>query len=310
MKRNTIRLAVAVMAMSMAFSACKKDEGITMPNSEEITQTAYADEGNTGKGFTFTAKGDWTATVKEVKSSEVSWLKLLIDDKETYNGKAWTFTMVISLEANNTGVKRSATIEIVCGKEKITVSVTQEETTQGGEVFDGLLIDLSDVIPSAAVTLKAIIRDDVPFVTADVAQTKGKILLPATLSDNYLKSYSTFIGVTASVSGTKLAYLEYIGVFNTTNESIGICYSLAKSNHNNNVAAFIYSDRDCNFIGTDTRNTHGGGDDIYKCYFKKGWNIMYYIDNEPSDKDNGIYRRLSTTKPEGRNFNWVYESFN
>ena len=304
MKRNTIRLTVAVMAMMVAFSACKKDEGITMPNSEEITQTAYADEGNTGKGFTFTAKGDWTATVKEVKSSEASWLKLLIDDKETYKGKAGTFTMVISLEANNTGVKRSATIEIVCGKEKITVSVTQEGTVQGGGTPDVSVIDLSSVIPAGAGIVTLIIYNPGggTLAVANVAQTGGKITLPnpETLHSPMFKVTEAF-GSSHNISDPNANVTTFgesaIFGLNSTGEEIAIFWLFANNWETNDWAgAYYYFDRDCNITG----NANGKK---ATCSFKKGWNILYFRDSQP----NTIF---TTTKPEGINFNWWYESYN
>ena len=121
---------IAFLVVSSMFVACNKDkDALTMPNEQEKTQTAYADETNTGKGFTFTAKGNWTATVKEVKSqksgSGVEWLKLLLNGKETYSGSAGTFTMVIELETNATGTDRSAIITVTCKDVDVAINVTQ-----------------------------------------------------------------------------------------------------------------------------------------------------------------------------------------
>jgi len=107
-----------------------------LPNSQELTQTAFADEETTG-GFTFTAKDNWTATVREVKSiksSEVSWITLFCNGVETYSGSAGTFTLTIALTPNYSGQTRTAIIEIVSGKDKITITVTQSGTTKGGVV--------------------------------------------------------------------------------------------------------------------------------------------------------------------------------
>ena len=143
--RSKLFAMTCVASLILTFTACKKDESLTIANEKELTQTAFADEENTGKGFTFTAKSDWTATVKEVsnqKSSGVSWLKLLYNGIETYNSGAGTFTLEISIEPNFTGQKRSATIEIVSGKDKITITVTQAGTTQSGEVITSISLDI------------------------------------------------------------------------------------------------------------------------------------------------------------------------
>ena len=140
---KNVAAIVACFAVCLAFTACDKDdekpvEGneISMPNTGEAAQTAYADEETTGNGFTFTAKSNWTATVTEttLKSSNVPWISLLLNGVETYRGDAGTFRLVISIEPNYSGVKRSAKIEIVCGSDKISISVEQEGTTQEGEV--------------------------------------------------------------------------------------------------------------------------------------------------------------------------------
>ena len=134
---------VACLAVtSIMFSGCKKDDvnnnqsSITIADPKDLTQTAWADDETTGKGFTFTAKSDWMASVKEVKttkSSDVPWITLLCNGVETYSGSAGTFTIVISITPNTTGQTRTATIEILSGGDKITITVTQESKTQGGE---------------------------------------------------------------------------------------------------------------------------------------------------------------------------------
>ena len=131
---------VCIVALATGFTACdkenkgKEDVQISIANPSELNQTANANDVST-QGFTFTAKSNWTASVKEAnssKSSDVAWIRLLNDGMETYSGVAGTFAMVISLDVNTTGVVRSATIEIVCGSDKITVMVTQAGTSGGG----------------------------------------------------------------------------------------------------------------------------------------------------------------------------------
>ena len=137
MSRKCFYLMVVAVIISIAFTACKKDEeNLILPNSQELTQTAFADEGTTGS-FTFTAKDKWTATVREVKSTKsngMSWLTLFHNGVETYKGSAGTFTMTISLAPNYSGETRAATIEIVSGNDKITITVTQSEITEEGYV--------------------------------------------------------------------------------------------------------------------------------------------------------------------------------
>ena len=105
---------------------------ITLPNSQESTQTAFADEKTSGN-FSFTAKGSWTATIVE-SAGNSGWVTLFRNGVETNSGGAGTFTMAISLVPNYSGQPRSATIDIVSGNDKITITVTQSGTTAGGKV--------------------------------------------------------------------------------------------------------------------------------------------------------------------------------
>jgi hypothetical protein len=128
-----------IASLILAFFACKKDGSVSISKEEQLKQTAYADENNTGSGFTFTATDNWTATVKETtiintKGSGVSWIKLLYNDVETYSGGKGTYTMVVFLEINYTGKPRTADIEVTSGSDKITISVTQQGRTKDGEI--------------------------------------------------------------------------------------------------------------------------------------------------------------------------------
>ena len=130
---------VCIATLVTGFSACDKGNNgkeednvkqVSVANPSELNQTAYAND--VSRNFTFTAKSNWTASIKEVKSSDVAWVRLLNNGVETYSGAAGTFTIVISLDVNTTGTRRSATIVIACGDDKITVTVTQEGTSGGG----------------------------------------------------------------------------------------------------------------------------------------------------------------------------------
>ena len=110
------------------------DKQITLPNQTEKEQLAYADEESTG-GFSFVAKADWTATVAETtaRALPVSWLRLLHNGVETYSGVAGSFTLVVEMDTNYSGETRSATITIVSGSDDISITVTQNGTTEQGK---------------------------------------------------------------------------------------------------------------------------------------------------------------------------------
>jgi hypothetical protein len=135
--RKVVAIVTCLAVTCMMFLGCKKDDpNITIANEQDLTQTAWADEETTGNGCTFTAKNNWTASVMELntnKGSDVSWITLLCNGVETYSGSAGTFTIVISIEKNTTGQIRTATIEIKCGSDKITITVVQEGKNKDGE---------------------------------------------------------------------------------------------------------------------------------------------------------------------------------
>ena len=120
----------------------------TPPTQEQLTQNAYADNENTGGGFSFTTDAPWTATVEEVLSqnqssmqvksatrssgNNVVWLKLYNGNSEAYSGEAGTITLRIEIDQNYTGERREATITIRSGNNTFIVTVIQEGTKQDG----------------------------------------------------------------------------------------------------------------------------------------------------------------------------------
>jgi len=160
LKLRDVVAIVTCLVVLVVFGSCNKSEkeSITISNEKDLKQTAYADERTTGSGFTFTAKENWTATVKEAgptKSSSVSWITLKINGQETYSGSAGTYTVVISIEINYTGEKREAVIEMACGGDKINISVVQDGVTQNGETPSSDPIELKSPITENT-TLKAL----------------------------------------------------------------------------------------------------------------------------------------------------------
>ena len=120
----------------------------TPPTQEQLIQNAYADNENTGGGFSFTTDAPWTATVEEVlpqnpssmqvksatrsSGNNVVWLKLYNGNSEVYSGEAGTITLHIEIDQNYTGERREATITIRSGNNTFIVTVIQEGTKQDG----------------------------------------------------------------------------------------------------------------------------------------------------------------------------------
>lgn len=147
-----------MLSAATILAGCSKDEGgngdpFTPPIQEQLTQSAYADNENTGGGFSFTADAPWTATVNEVQaqapalafvqvksdtraadnnSNNVVWLKLYNGNSEAYSGSAGTITLRIEIDQNYTGERREAQITIRSGNNTFTVTVVQEGIKQDG----------------------------------------------------------------------------------------------------------------------------------------------------------------------------------
>jgi len=289
--RNVVAIAICLVGVTV-FSGCTKPEEdkLTIANNDQLTQTAYADEETTGKGFTFTAKDNWTATVKEVKlqksGSGVEWLKLLLNDKETYSGSAGTFTMVISLEPNSTGQTRTATIEIASSSDKITITVTQEGTMQPG----GFVIEATNVIdaPNDMASVVAIsygleggTLQGITFASAKYENNGFKLTIPATIPNKFLLTYDDelwygiFEKMPCSDKNVKFVYAPFLFGLNHNKEYVRQIYLMDEEQ--GIMAAYLYADRD--FTAKGIVSYDNGGEVEYDCSFKKGWNIMYYTDN-------------------------------
>lgn len=124
---------------------CSDDDKaqIALSNQSKQEQRVYADE-KTTDDITFTAQSTWMATISAGTAASrstgfapmepiISWLRLLHNGKEKYNGEAGTFTLTAELEPNYSGQDRSAVISIICGTEKATITVTQSKTTASGK---------------------------------------------------------------------------------------------------------------------------------------------------------------------------------
>ena len=146
------QLFLLMLSAVFILTGCDKENDdadvFTPPTQEQLTQNAYADNENTGGGFSFTTDAPWTATVEEVLSqnqssmqvksatrssgNNVVWLKLYNGNSEAYSGEAGTITLRIEIDQNYTGERREATITIRSGNNTFIVTVIQEGTKQDG----------------------------------------------------------------------------------------------------------------------------------------------------------------------------------
>lgn len=140
-----------MMLTVFAFIGCDEGNGddkstITVPNKAELTQKVYADQTTGKSGVTFATEGAWSssiavATGKAEQTIAPDWIKISPESGD----KAGEYTIKITLGTNFTGATRTATITIVSGKDKITITITQEATTEKGDVpEDGENPDATD----------------------------------------------------------------------------------------------------------------------------------------------------------------------
>ncbi len=128
------RFYLILSLVAMLFISCEGGLGeggntnlgdITLDeNATELLNQTVSSDALTASGITFTAKEAWSATVQEVRS-EASWLTISPD-----HGEAGTYTLSITLEANDTNESRSAEIVIVCGSSTLKIKITQNGTEQ------------------------------------------------------------------------------------------------------------------------------------------------------------------------------------
>lgn len=146
------QLFLLMLSAVFILAGCDKENDdadvFTPPTQEQLVQNAYADNENTGGGFSFTTDAPWTATVEEVlpqnpssmqvksatrsSGNNVVWLKLYNGNSEAYSGEAGTITLRIEIDQNYTGERREATITIRSGNNTFIVTVIQEGAKQDG----------------------------------------------------------------------------------------------------------------------------------------------------------------------------------
>ena len=128
--------AVAALVMLASCDQIIGGDGELMidPVEDALLEQTVGSTALAAEGVTFTTTGAWTSqVVPSTKGSQPMWVSISPDHGE----EAGTYTITISLEANDTGEDRKAYIIITCGEQKITISITQVATedvpSNGGE---------------------------------------------------------------------------------------------------------------------------------------------------------------------------------
>lgn len=114
MNRVYLLLAAAICAL---FTSCTGDDsgtGKVFNFDKEVLEQSVPYDAAFALSLEFTAPREWSA------SSDSEWLTVQPD-----HGEAGSYTVELKLLRNSSTEARTARIELVCGEEKLTVSVTQ-----------------------------------------------------------------------------------------------------------------------------------------------------------------------------------------
>ena len=120
--------AVAALVMLASCDQIIGNDGqlIIDPVEDAFLEQTVGSTTLAAKGVAFSTTGAWTSQIVPVstKGSQPMWVSISPD----HGDEAGTYTVTITLEANDTGEDRKADIIITCGEQKITISITQVAT--------------------------------------------------------------------------------------------------------------------------------------------------------------------------------------
>ena len=138
---KVMKYCFAAIAALLIMVSCDQIIGgdgqlIIDPVKDALLEQTVGSETLSAEGVSFTTTGAWTSqVVPSTKGSQPMWVSITPD----HGDEAGTYTISISLEANDTGEDRKADIIITCGNQKITITITQvatEDVPAGGEEDD------------------------------------------------------------------------------------------------------------------------------------------------------------------------------
>lgn len=138
---KVMKYCFAAIAALLIMVSCDQIIGgdgqlIIDPVKDALLEQTVGSETLSAEGVSFTTTGAWTSqVVPSTKGSQPMWVSITPD----HGDEAGTYTITISLEANDTGEDRKADIIITCGNQKITITITQvatEDVPAGGEEDD------------------------------------------------------------------------------------------------------------------------------------------------------------------------------
>lgn len=140
--------------------------------------------------------------------------------------------------------------------------------------------------------------------------------LPTTLDDKYLELVTEdyeIEGVKISNREAKIYYLEDLDVYDEDDIHLGYLFLEEDRGDDYYCTSWMYADRDVAIKGENIRTVYSTSRvRKYNLILKKGWNVIYERFTESNEENVGRVRTSlqSTSKPEGVNYSWWYQSDN
>ncbi|MDR0371519.1 MAG: BACON domain-containing protein [Prevotellaceae bacterium] len=311
--KRTDSLILSLLALSVAiFTGCSSGplplpsaSTIEVEDKQTLTQIVFADDTEGESVVTFTTSGVWMSKItEEGQDTSPEWIWI-----DPNSGKeAGKYNIHISLLQNFTSADRKAVIEIACGKNEITINVTQRGVTANGKPqIDPSLI---------AVTVEGGMNynEIIDYVAAISYYTENKGIevgrAPYENGGFTLKldpepgGLSTFDfdankleisdvkakGITLKMEGFKSK--TYVGDFFMEN-----VYGYS--------GRYYYMDRDVSITGSYSESVAIYTiNNSYDLNFKKGWNIVY--EQVVTNLDKGVITMIFTTQPQNE-MRWYFK---
>lgn len=179
-----------------------------------------------------------------------------------------------------------------------------DETSNVLSIVANNLINGNDRI----VTVKAVVDlydswDEEVIATGKYQNNGFRITLPPVIDNKYLYLFSEeFEGenwIKISDPNAKVGGM-WLSAYNNKDKEIGYFYLFGLSTRYSVDAIYLYADR--NFTVTGRYEYPCGEYEEYNCSFKKGWNILYFVE------ENFNYNfTVTTQKPTGVDIEWIFD---
>ena len=160
------------------------------------------------------------------------------------------------------------------------------------------VVSNGDIVSVKALMENYITEEDVVIATSKFENNGFTMVLPTPPEQCLYEVRGTFNGIVSDLKA-KIGFLN-VGAFNMKDKKEGALYFLGISANYYVDAYYIYADRDFTVKGQ-------GGNYYYteyNCSFKKGWNILYYVENSSGNKT-----YYATKKPAEVTMEWVFDDY-